>query len=239
MVGIYKITNPKGKVYIGQSINIEERKRKYSKLYKESIGPKLFNSLTKYGWENHEFKLIQECSIEDLNTLETFYKKKILNKFNKDWGKVLFLELHDKSGGPRSKLVKDKIRKSKMGKNTKKIKQYDLEGNLIKEWPSIISAEKVYGKGIKDCLSRKKYTSSNFIWRYEEDNVSINDIERIKNKYSSHKKQVNQLDLEGNHIQTWSSTMEIQNILGYPNSNISRCCLGKQKTAYGFKWKYK
>lgn len=239
MVGIYKITNPKGKVYIGQSINIEERKRKYSKLYKESIGPKLFNSLKKYGWGNHKFEIIQECSIKDLNELETFYKKKILNKFNKDWRKVLFLELYDKSGGPRSQLVKDKIKKSKMGKNSKKIKQYNLEGNFIKEWPSILSAERIYGKGIKDCLSRKKYTSSNFIWRYEEDSVLLEDIEKIKNKYLSHKKQVNQFDLEENYIKTWNSTMEIQNTLGYPNSNISSCCLGKQKTAYGFKWKYK
>jgi len=29
MVGIYKITNPNGKIYIGQSINIESRKRVY------------------------------------------------------------------------------------------------------------------------------------------------------------------------------------------------------------------
>ena len=31
MIGIYKITNPSGKIYIGQSINIENRKKIYSK----------------------------------------------------------------------------------------------------------------------------------------------------------------------------------------------------------------
>ena len=31
MIGIYKITSPSGKVYIGQSINIEERWYKYNK----------------------------------------------------------------------------------------------------------------------------------------------------------------------------------------------------------------
>jgi excinuclease UvrABC nuclease subunit len=29
MVGIYKITNPNGKVYIGQAINIDKRIQKY------------------------------------------------------------------------------------------------------------------------------------------------------------------------------------------------------------------
>jgi len=33
--------------------------------------------------------------------------------------------------------------------------------------------------------------------------------------------------------------MEVQNTLGYPNSNISSVARGKQKTAYGYKWKYK
>jgi hypothetical protein len=32
MIGIYKIINPKGRVYIGQSIRIATRKEDYSKL---------------------------------------------------------------------------------------------------------------------------------------------------------------------------------------------------------------
>ena len=46
MIGIYKITNPSNKVYIGQSTNIKERFRKYSKLSnKRQI--KLYNSFQK------------------------------------------------------------------------------------------------------------------------------------------------------------------------------------------------
>jgi hypothetical protein len=33
MIGIYKIINPKGKTYIGQSINIEKRWNGYKKLH--------------------------------------------------------------------------------------------------------------------------------------------------------------------------------------------------------------
>lgn len=34
------------------------------------------------------------------------------------------------------------------------------------------------------------------------------------------------------------STMEVQRQLGYNNTAISRCCNGKQKTAYDYHWKY-
>ena len=52
-------------------------------------------------------------------------------------------------------------------------------------------------------------------------------------------KPVLQLSLTGELIREWPSTMEIQRQLGYNNANISACCLGKRKSAYGFRWKYK
>ena len=52
-------------------------------------------------------------------------------------------------------------------------------------------------------------------------------------------KPVLQFTKSGDFIREWSSTMEIQRQLGYNNSNISACCLGKLKSAYGFCWEYK
>jgi group I intron endonuclease len=72
MIGIYKITNPKGKIYIGQSINIERRFKEYKK-FQCNQSKKLFNSLKKYGWENHKFEIIEECSREQLNEKEENY----------------------------------------------------------------------------------------------------------------------------------------------------------------------
>lgn len=34
------------------------------------------------------------------------------------------------------------------------------------------------------------------------------------------------------------STMEVQRQLGFNNTGISRCCRGKCKTSYGYRWKY-
>ena len=72
IIGIYKITNPKGKVYIGQSTNIEKRFRLYKGLHcARQI--KLFSSLKKYGYVNHIFEIVEECLIDELNEKEIYY----------------------------------------------------------------------------------------------------------------------------------------------------------------------
>jgi group I intron endonuclease len=73
MIGIYKITSPSKKVYIGQSVNIKRRFLDYKKsLKKQQI--KLFNSIKKYGYENHIFEIIEECPTELLNERERYWQ---------------------------------------------------------------------------------------------------------------------------------------------------------------------
>jgi len=59
MIAIYKITNPSGRIYIGETWDIEKRKKSYKRkdCKRQTI---LFNSLKKYGFENHTFEIIQE-----------------------------------------------------------------------------------------------------------------------------------------------------------------------------------
>jgi len=53
-------------------------------------------------------------------------------------------------------------------------------------------------------------------------------------------KPVLQYDLDGNFISEFVSQQEAQYIMGKPNSDgVGACCRGTQKTAYGYKWKYK
>ncbi len=59
MIGIYKITSPSGKVYIGQTWNFNTRLRKYKSLHC-SKQPKIYNSLRKYGVFSHTFEIIHE-----------------------------------------------------------------------------------------------------------------------------------------------------------------------------------
>jgi group I intron endonuclease len=75
MIGIYKITNPSGKVYIGQAIDIERRWRDHH--HKSNWAPvKLYNSFRKYGVDNHIFEVIEQCEKEDLNLKERYYQDK-------------------------------------------------------------------------------------------------------------------------------------------------------------------
>ena len=62
MIGIYKITSPSGKVYIGQSRNIENRFLQYKNKHCR-FQFRLYNSFNKYGVENHVFEIIEECEI--------------------------------------------------------------------------------------------------------------------------------------------------------------------------------
>jgi hypothetical protein len=53
-------------------------------------------------------------------------------------------------------------------------------------------------------------------------------------------KSVSQYDKQGNHIKDFQSITEACLCLGKPNrqGDITACCRGKQKTAFGFIWKY-
>ena len=116
-IGIYKITSPSNKVYIGQSINIETRKIDYTRFNNNlQKQPKIYNSLLKYGWDNHIHEIIEECEIEQLNERETYWKQYYLDQVNGNWNEVLFCELYDNGGGPKSESTKSKISESLKGK---------------------------------------------------------------------------------------------------------------------------
>lgn len=74
MIGIYKITSPQEKIYIGQSIDIERRFKEYNKMLCNQ-SKKLFFSFKKYGVQNHKFEILEECYEKDLNEREEYYIK--------------------------------------------------------------------------------------------------------------------------------------------------------------------
>jgi hypothetical protein len=49
-----------------------------------------------------------------------------------------------------------------------------------------------------------------------------------------------QMDLDGEFIKEWESQKQAQLYFNKPNSDgVGACCRGEQKTAYGYKWKFK
>lgn len=51
-------------------------------------------------------------------------------------------------------------------------------------------------------------------------------------------KPVNQYDINGNFIRSWSSAAEAEKTLGMSQSHISKVCLGKAKTSHKSKWEF-
>jgi group I intron endonuclease len=77
---IYKITSPTGKVYIGQSWNFRNRIRFYkNNLCKRQV--KIYNSLLKYGYDNHKVEIVHE--------LPTDVSQSILDNYE-----ILYWELY-------------------------------------------------------------------------------------------------------------------------------------------------
>jgi len=96
MIGIYKITSPNKKVYIGQSVNIE-RRFKWHKKNTISTKGKLANSFKKYGVDKHLFEVVEECLVDELNSKERYYQE-LFSVIGKNGLNLLLTKTSDKSG---------------------------------------------------------------------------------------------------------------------------------------------
>jgi hypothetical protein len=110
VVGIYKITSPSGKVYIGQSVDIEKRFKTYLRCSCKSQ-KKLLASLIKHKPENHKYEILMVCEKEELSKYEKHFVD-AYGSFNSDIG----LNLRD-GGGNGAKLSEDQ--KSKISNSLK------------------------------------------------------------------------------------------------------------------------
>ena len=110
---IYKITSPSGRVYIGQTINIVNRKCCYKTLRCKSQC-KVYNSIVKYGWDKHIFEIIEVIDRMLLDERETYWIA-YYNSINEGLnlipgGKVRIF----------SEESKEKMRQAKLGKKHSK-----------------------------------------------------------------------------------------------------------------------
>ena len=106
--GIYKITSPTGKIYIGQSINIKRRISEHKRI-KPSNDTILAKSILKYGWDAHVCETIHECDESLLNDLEKYYIK-LFNTFNTEHGMNLT------EGGDYTKMSEETKQKMKLSR---------------------------------------------------------------------------------------------------------------------------
>lgn len=187
-IGIYKITNPRGKIYIGQSIDIKRRFTHYKNLKEIKKQRKIYYSIKKYGYDYHKFEILEICNRNELNEKEKYWIK-FYNCCNRglnisEGGEGSFGKFN--KGRKRSEVTKQKISKTKKNNprkttletikkcrksspNKKPVYQYDLQGNFIKKHPSINEAArctKSQNDGISACVRGKQKTAYGYQWFY-------------------------------------------------------------------------
>ena len=236
--GIYKITSPSGRVYIGQSRNIEKRHSNYKK-YGANKQIKLDRSFIKYGAVNHIFEIIEQCIFEELNNKERYWQD-YYDVCSKN-GLNCVLVNSEKKTKVLSKKYKEQISKTLYNNSKKEVKpiiQYDLEGNFIREWKNPKEIRDVLKISTDTillvCKKIKILTCNNYIWRFKNDSLLENELIRIKNRTALSKK-VYQYSDDFKLFKTWSSKNEAEKITGFILHNSLH---NKQQLTQGFVWSY-
>jgi group I intron endonuclease len=254
MIGIYKITNPKGKIYIGQSTDIEYRFYGYKKIIRCKSQKKLYNSLIKYGVENHIFSIIEECEVEVMNERERYWQ---------DYFNVIKKGLNLKLTGYDDKMVslsdetKEKIKQGlkKYFNNLteeEKNKIYGKSSLLRKGKPGNRKGSKLTDeqrkkiglslKGHKVSDETKEKIKLSMIGRTitwgDKISEKLKGKPNLKNRGRGNKPII-QFDKKNNQIKEWNSISEASKETKISFNSISNNLVGRCKSAGGFIWKYK
>lgn len=259
--GIYKIVNPKGKVYIGQSIDIKNRFNSYFKKYKKNNSQiKLINSFNKYGVENHIFEIIEECEFDQLNTRERYWQDffECLDK-----GLNCLLTSYNNKSGKMSEETKLKIKKANTGRIKSEKECLEISKRMsgrklndeIKQKISKTNKGKKHSQKTKDRMSKshklkvyeKHPNKGRKMSEITKSKISEYQKNKIKSEKTKEKIRLNQPKLKIIHkydkfmnlLETYKGVNEASRKTNILQSSISMCLTGKSKTAGGFKWEYK
>lgn len=121
---IYKAVNKiNNKIYVGKTIrSLKDRKKDHHKKseWKRNSNSVLYKAIRKYGKENFEWSIVEECdSIEELSEREKYYIKKLKSLISQNGYNMTtggeggdIISLH-----PNKEEISNKKRKSMKGKN--------------------------------------------------------------------------------------------------------------------------
>ena len=235
---------------IGTMANKEFKtiKSRYSRANSKTQRSKYWNSIIDK--TNYEVEILLESDDYD------FIKDKEI-EFIKLYGRVdnktgILCNLTDGGDGvvgcicSKESSIKKSINSKKSllgicGKNhpaSKVIYQYDLQGNFIKEWSSIIDTGFNNLKPKSSSQNGNYFFARGYLWSHNF-NLSVDGYKKFD--YITHKKQIEMFDLNNNKLNTFDSVKEAALFLNKTSSraDISKAANGKRKSALGYFWKYK
>ena len=194
ITGIYLITSPSGRLYVGQSEDIYKRWKRYF-TYNIKGQHKILNSLIKYTPEQHTFQILIECESEDLNKFERTFGDlfDVLNKKNLN----LQLPGYDDVKLKVSDEVRIKISKSLKGKSNinKSLCQLGQKNHRFGK-PGSMLGKKLSEEHIKSISDGKKGV---LFSDEHKQNLSNKKIERFKDT-SKHPRSRKVINVETSEI---------------------------------------
>ena len=218
IAGIYKLTSPSGKSYIGQSQRMKSRIRDYE-LGNCSGQTHLYHAILKYGFDNFEVEVLWKAKnvkrIGNISVLLDALEKGYIKRYNSiDEGYNL------KAGGANGKYSKES--RAKMSKSQKgriiSMRQRQLTSKTMMGVKKTIEHSRNISLGLKG----KRASKSKII---NMRNARINPLE--------------QYSLDGVYIKTWNSAHEVHRDLGINRGNVCSASRGERLSAGGYKWIYK
>lgn len=264
--GIYKITNKvNNKCYIGQSKDIIKRWKTEYKWHK--LNNHLQSAFNKYGLENFDFEIIEECEPSLLNEREKFWIN-VYNSFDRNFG---YNKTLGGAGTPGRTFVmteetKNKIRLANTGRKFT-TEQLDEFRNIIRDNQIVIycyETNKYYTSignaarelnickdAIRLVITNKNNHASNY--RFCKINDNINDFITNCQQIDAYIKE-NNLSLKQYYIKLnrpnkkkvkcietgiiYESIMDAFIKTGINDNSISKCCNNKQHTASDLHFKF-
>lgn len=177
--GIYKITSPTGKIYIGQSVNIEQRFYFYKKGKNYKTQTRLKHSIEKHGIDKHLFEVIQTCSAEELNNQERYYQ-----------------DFYDVTGlnGLNCKLQKSDGKTGKNSAESNKKRSESMKGKNRGPRPDVSERNKLIHKGKITSEKQKQQISAKLKGRTfsEERNRKVSESNKGKIKSEEHRRKLSE-----------------------------------------------
>lgn len=219
--------------YVGKGRNKRERIHlspclMKAKTYKNSI---IKNIISKTGEEPIHYRIFEDLTNEEAIKIEIEFIK-FFGRLDNKTG----ILTNGTDGGDGANNFSSEVLK-KIGNPKKKVYQYDLEGNFIKEWESMSSVNITKHVGNLSTAIKRNGTFMSYLWSHDK-----HDKLSPKIKYQMPIKFVNiqQINKKTNElIKTFDNVKQIEKelkITKHIKNKIYDCLNNKAKTAYGYKW---
>ena len=233
---VYIHISPSNKYYVGITGQKPERRWRNGDGYK--YNKHFTNAIKKYGWDNFEHEIIASNLTEEE---AKNFEKILISKLQSNKSKYGY---NRSSGGESAHHCEETKQLLREIKGTP-VCQFDLDMNLLKEYPSINFAAETTGiweSMILGCCHNKigYKTAGGYVWILKSDLKDIN-FDEYK-KYIKHEKlpkPVCQFSLNMEFIKEYESIGQAGRVTGIPYANISMAASGKYNQACGYIWIFK